>query len=92
MMVMISIALLATLTTLQEVGIIAGVVVGTGTILFAAVNAWLSIRNERKRTQPIVIAHQDGPRRSIEHSKRSAFDMYTSRTRALARRLTFGSG
>src|ERR1017187_8350248 len=76
MVLMISIALLATLTTLQEVGIIAGVVVGTGTILFAAVNAWLSIRNERKGTQPIVIAHQDDPSRSLEQSKRSAFDMY----------------
>jgi len=76
MTLMISIGLLATLTTLQEVGIIAGVVVGTVTVLFAGVNAWLAIRNERKRTQPIVIAHQDGPRRSIEHSKRSAFDTY----------------
>lgn len=73
---MISIALLATLTTLQEVGIIAGVVVGTVTVLFAGVIAWVAIRNERKRTQPIVIASQDGPRRSIEHSNRSAFDVY----------------
>jgi hypothetical protein len=67
---------LAALTTLQEVGIIAGVVVGVGTLVFAAVNAGLSVSNERKRTQPVVMAHQEGHRRFVEHSKHHAVDTY----------------
>ena len=76
MALMISVVPLATLTTLQKVELVAVIVVGVGGLVIAAVNAWLAIANERKRTQPIVIASQDGPRRSIEHSNRSAFDVY----------------
>jgi hypothetical protein len=50
--------LLAALTTLQEVGIAVGAVSAVGLLVLAAVNVWLSITNERKRTQPIVIAHE----------------------------------
>ncbi len=50
------------LTSLQKVGILAGIVVGVGGLIVATVNAWLSIMNERKRTQPIVLAHQAGGR------------------------------
>ena len=49
---------LAALTTLQEVGIAVGAVTAVGLLALAAVNIWLSITNERKRTQPIVIAHE----------------------------------
>ena len=58
--------LVAALTALQEAGIVAGIVVGIGTVLFAAFNAWLAISNERKRTQPVVMAHQEGHRRFVE--------------------------
>jgi hypothetical protein len=36
------------------------------------------LRNERKRTQPIVIAHQHGQRRFVERSRRQAVDVYMS--------------
>jgi hypothetical protein len=55
--------LLATLNTLQTIGLVAVTVTGVGGLLFASVNAWLSVANERKRTQPIVIAHEAYARR-----------------------------
>lgn len=50
--------LLAALSTLQEVGIAVGAGTAVGLLILAAVNVSLSITNERKRTQPIVIAHE----------------------------------
>jgi hypothetical protein len=73
---MIRDVLVATLTTLETIGIVTGVVAGLGTLLFAAVNAWLSISNERKRTQPIVMAHQEGNRRFVQDSRKHAVDTY----------------
>lgn len=64
--------MLATLTTLQKVG----VVVGVGGLLTAAVNIWLSVANERKRTQPIVMAHQLGVRRFSERTHNFAVDVF----------------
>jgi hypothetical protein len=63
MALVISVVLLATLTTLQKVGLVAVIVAGVGGLLFAAISAWLAVANERKRTQPIVMAHQEGGRR-----------------------------
>jgi hypothetical protein len=59
---MIRRVLLAALTTLQEVGIAVGAVTAVGLLILAAVNVWLSITNERTRTQPIVMAHEVGSR------------------------------
>ena len=50
--------MLTVLTGLQEAGIVAGIVVGLGGLLVATTNAWLAAANERKRTQPIVLAHE----------------------------------
>src|SRR5207249_4977588 len=44
-------------------GIAVGIAVGVVGVVLTTVNAWLAIANERKRTQPIVMAHQMGPRR-----------------------------
>jgi hypothetical protein len=53
---------LIALSTLQEAGIVAAIVAGLGTLIFAAVNSWFAISNERKRTQPIVYgARNRGP-------------------------------
>ena len=72
--------LLAALTTLQKVGIVAGIVVGIGGLLFAAISAWLAVSNERKRTQPIIMANQVGERRFVERSGRFAVVMPTALT------------
>jgi hypothetical protein len=76
MALMSSAPLLATLTTLQKVGIVAGIVVGVGGLLFAAISAWLAVANERKRTQPIVMAHQEGGRRFGKRGGCFAVDTY----------------
>jgi hypothetical protein len=55
--------LLASLTTLQKAGIWIGGIVGVGVLLVTTISVWLSVVNERKRTQPIVLAHQVGGRR-----------------------------
>src|ERR1700733_2052808 len=59
---MIRPVLLAELTTLQEVGIAVGAITAVGLLILAAVNVWLSITNERKRTQTVVMAHEVGSR------------------------------
>lgn len=71
-----NVMLFATLTTLQKVGIIVGVGVGIGGLLAAVMNVWLSVVNERKRTQPIVMTHQIGVRRFSERTHRFAVDVY----------------
>jgi hypothetical protein len=48
--------MLAALTVSDKAGLVVAGAAAFG-LVFAAVNAWLSIVNERKRTQPIVIAH-----------------------------------
>jgi hypothetical protein len=66
----------AALTGLQEAGIVVGAVTAVGVLIFAAVNAWLAVANERKRTQPIVMVNQVGGRRFVEGSKRFAVDVF----------------
>jgi len=46
------------LSTLQEAGIVVVSVTALVGVIFAAFNAWLAVANERKRTQPIVMAHE----------------------------------
>jgi hypothetical protein len=59
---MMNCVFLASITTLQKVGLWVGAVVGIASLAFTAFSVWLSILNERKRTQPIVLAHQVGTR------------------------------
>jgi hypothetical protein len=57
----------ATLSTSDKIGL---VVAATGVLalVFTAFNAWLAVANERKRTQPIVVAHEEHGRRFSEHA------------------------
>jgi hypothetical protein len=41
--------------------------VPVGLLLIAAINAWLSARNERARTQPVVICHESSSRSFSNH-------------------------
>jgi hypothetical protein len=52
--------LLLDLPSLNDLWKIALAVVPIGLLLAALTNAWLSARNERRRSQPVVIAHDEG--------------------------------
>jgi hypothetical protein len=51
---------LPSLSDVATVGAILLAAVPVGLLLVALVNAWISVANERKRSQPIVIAHERG--------------------------------
>jgi hypothetical protein len=57
------------------IGIVAA---GTGiaALLIGAINAWISVANERKRTQPIVIAHEEYGRRFADNAGYFAVGSY----------------
>jgi hypothetical protein len=57
----------ATLSTSDKIGL-AVAATGVLALIFTAFNAWLAVANERKRTQPIVIAHEEHGRRFSKHS------------------------
>ncbi len=62
--------LIVALTTGQKVAIWVAAAVGVIGVVVAAVSAWITVVNERKRTQPIVLAHQAGKRRLNEDAGR----------------------
>lgn len=49
--------MLASLTPTDKIQLAIAVVTGVAVIV-AAITAWLSIVNERKRTQPVIITHE----------------------------------
>jgi hypothetical protein len=56
-------------------GIAAGAITLAG-VLVAAWSAWISVSNERKRTQPIVVAHEEHGRRFTEDGRYFAVGGY----------------
>jgi len=68
---------LATLSTGQTVTAILAAVAVAG-LLLTAINVVLAVTNERKRTQPIVVAHEDGPRSFAERAGFFAVSSYVT--------------
>jgi hypothetical protein len=50
-----------------------GLIIAGLALVVAALSAWISLVNERKRTQPIVVAHEDHPRRFSPDPQTSAW-------------------
>lgn len=57
--------MLAALTPGDKIQIAVAAATGLAVVV-GAITAWISIRNERKRTQPIVIAHEENGRRLLQ--------------------------
>lgn len=57
----------AALSTSDKIGLVVATT-GVLVLIFTAFNAWLAVANERKRTQPIVIAHEEHGRRFSKHA------------------------